>query len=220
MATGLVVIPMGCLQMREHWMASHMLSWVSQRESRGCLHSGPAPMEKLGLPVSGTAYGGCFEQKSGHDRCAGCTKLWSRPSVQTPFTQNGDFTQVWWAWFGNGRGCNMGEHSVPYSFLPSQWGCTSGGGCIISGLVRLCMFPPITQIFPTLARVCEEGLSIIPIASYWPLKCWLAEITQLLYWEPWPLPTSRDLLFQAHREILHPHPKRLALWAWPMGDSM
>lgn len=49
-------------------MASHMPSWVSQGENRGCQHSGPAPMEKLGLPVSGTAYGGCFEQKSGHDR--------------------------------------------------------------------------------------------------------------------------------------------------------
>ncbi|XP_029909243.1 uncharacterized protein LOC115360460 [Myripristis murdjan] len=83
--------------------------------------------------------------------------------------------------------------------------------------VLLYAFPPIALISPTLARVQKEGLSMILIAPYWPSKHWLAEITRLLYREPWPLPIRRDLLTQAHGQIFHPHPERLALWAWPVS---
>ncbi|XP_049322641.1 uncharacterized protein LOC125782478 [Astyanax mexicanus] len=77
-------------------------------------------------------------------------------------------------------------------------------------------FPPLALISPTLIRVREAGLSVILIAPNWPQKTWLAEITQMLYAQPWPLPLRRDLLSQARGEIFHPHPERLALWAWPV----
>ncbi|XP_036007387.1 uncharacterized protein LOC118567149 [Fundulus heteroclitus] len=78
-------------------------------------------------------------------------------------------------------------------------------------------FPPIALISPTLARVRAESLTMILIAPNWPAKHWLAEITQLLWQEPWPLPARRDLLSQARGQIFHPHPERLALWAWPVS---
>ena len=58
-------------------------------------------------------------------------------------------------------------------------------------------FPPIALISPTLARVQAEGHTMILIAPNWPAKHWLAEITQLLWQEPWSLPVRRDLLSQA-----------------------
>ncbi|XP_056116181.1 uncharacterized protein LOC130092365 [Rhinichthys klamathensis goyatoka] len=78
-------------------------------------------------------------------------------------------------------------------------------------------FPPIALISPTLYRVREEGLKLILIAPRWPGKYWLAEIIHMLYEDPWSLPLRRDLLSQAGGEIFHPHPERLALWAWPVS---
>ncbi len=80
-------------------------------------------------------------------------------------------------------------------------------------------FPPIALISPTLYRVREEGLQLILIAPRWPGKYWLAEIIHMLYKDPWSLPLRRDLLSQAGEEIFHPHPERLALWAWPVSGS-
>ncbi|XP_047660031.1 uncharacterized protein LOC113647231 [Tachysurus fulvidraco] len=77
-------------------------------------------------------------------------------------------------------------------------------------------FPPLCLISPTLARVAVQGLSLILIAPRWPKAPWLAEIFPLLYAEPWPLPLCTDLLTQANGEIFHPHPGRVALWAWPV----
>ncbi|KAK9533172.1 hypothetical protein VZT92_008319 [Zoarces viviparus] len=68
----------------------------------------------------------------------------------------------------------------------------------------------------TTIRVREQGSSLILIAPRWPSKHWVAEIIQLLADEPWPLPIRRDLLSQAGGEIYHPHPDRIALWAWPV----
>ncbi|KAK7907218.1 hypothetical protein WMY93_015830 [Mugilogobius chulae] len=82
--------------------------------------------------------------------------------------------------------------------------------------VLLYAFPPISLISPTLARVREQGLSLILIAPRWLSKPWMAEIVQLLWDVPWPLPLRRDLLSQAGGEIYHPHPDRVALWAWPV----
>ena len=82
--------------------------------------------------------------------------------------------------------------------------------------VLLYAFPPLELIIPTLARVREKGHALILIAPRWPGKYWLAEIVQLLCSQPWPLPLRRDLLTQAHGEIFHPHPERMALWAWPV----
>ena len=82
--------------------------------------------------------------------------------------------------------------------------------------VLLYAFPPLELITPTLSRVRERGLALILIAPRWPGKHWLAEIFQLLCGRPWPLPTRRDLLTQARGEIFHPHPERMALWAWPV----
>ena len=82
--------------------------------------------------------------------------------------------------------------------------------------VLLYAFPPLELIIPTLARVREKGHALILIAPRWPGKYWLAEIVQLLCGQPWPLPLRRDLLTQAHGEIFHPHPERMALWAWPV----
>ncbi|KAL2095325.1 hypothetical protein ACEWY4_010044 [Coilia grayii] len=81
-------------------------------------------------------------------------------------------------------------------------------------------FPPLSLITPTLARVREQGLSLILIAPYWPSKHWVAEIVQVLAVPPWPLPIRRDLLSQARGEIYHPHPDRLALWAWPVRGGI
>ncbi|XP_052473657.1 uncharacterized protein LOC128030230 [Carassius gibelio] len=82
--------------------------------------------------------------------------------------------------------------------------------------VLLYAFPPLCLIIPTLARVREQGLSLILIAPRWPKAPWLAEIITLLYAEPWRLPPRTDLLSQANGEIYHPHPDRVALWAWPV----
>ena len=82
--------------------------------------------------------------------------------------------------------------------------------------VLLYAFPPLSLISPTLARVREQSLSLILIAPRWPSKHWVAEIVQLLAGEPLPLPLRRDLLSQAGGEIYHPHPDRVALWAWPV----
>ena len=82
--------------------------------------------------------------------------------------------------------------------------------------VLLYAFPPLSLISPTLARVREQSLSLILIAPRWPSKHWVAEIVQLLAGDPWPLPLRRDLLSQAGGEIYHPHPDRVALWAWPV----
>ncbi|KAK9533175.1 hypothetical protein VZT92_008319 [Zoarces viviparus] len=68
----------------------------------------------------------------------------------------------------------------------------------------------------TALTVREQGSSLILIAPRWPSKHWVAEIIQLLADEPWPLPIRRDLLSQAGGEIYHPHPDRIALWAWPV----
>lgn len=85
--------------------------------------------------------------------------------------------------------------------------------------VLLYAFPPVALISPTLARVRERGLSMILVAPHWPAKHWMAEIFQLLAGPPWQLPLRRDLLSQARGEIFHPHPERLALWAWPVSGS-
>ncbi|XP_038147769.1 uncharacterized protein LOC119787801 [Cyprinodon tularosa] len=77
-------------------------------------------------------------------------------------------------------------------------------------------FPPLELITPTLARVRAGKHVLILIAPRWAGKHWLAEIFQSLYGEPWRLPLRRDLLTQARGEIFHPHPERLALWAWPV----
>lgn len=82
--------------------------------------------------------------------------------------------------------------------------------------VLLYAFPPLCLIIPTLARVRERGLSLILIAPRWPKAPWLAEIIPLLYAQPWRLPLRTDLLSQANGEIYHPHPDRMALWAWPV----
>lgn len=79
----------------------------------------------------------------------------------------------------------------------------------------VCFSSPVPDI-PTLARVREQGLSLILIAPRWPKVPWLAEIIPLLYAEPLCLPVRTDLLSQANGEIYHPHPDRLALWAWPV----
>ncbi|XP_041852953.1 uncharacterized protein LOC121647506 [Melanotaenia boesemani] len=75
--------------------------------------------------------------------------------------------------------------------------------------VLLYAFPPLSLISPTLARVREQGLTLILVAPRWPSKHWIAAIIQLLADEPWPLPIRRDLLSQARGEIYHPHPDRL-----------
>ncbi|XP_051994281.1 uncharacterized protein LOC127652201 [Xyrauchen texanus] len=82
--------------------------------------------------------------------------------------------------------------------------------------VLLYAFPPLCLLIPTLARVREQGLSLILIAPRWPKAPWLAEIIPLLHAQPWPLPLRTDLLSQANGEIYHPHPDRVALWAWPV----
>ncbi|XP_067307872.1 uncharacterized protein [Pseudorasbora parva] len=82
--------------------------------------------------------------------------------------------------------------------------------------VLLYAFPPLCLIIPTLARVREGGFSLILIAPRWPKAPWLAEIIPLLYAQPWCLPLRTDLLSQANGEIYHPHPNRVALWAWPV----
>ena len=81
-------------------------------------------------------------------------------------------------------------------------------------------FPPLALILPTLSRVREYGHSLILIAPHWPAMHWLAEIYQLLRVRPWRLPPRRDLLSQGGGAIFHPHPERLALWAWPLCGSI
>ncbi|CAL9686954.1 unnamed protein product [Knipowitschia caucasica] len=77
-------------------------------------------------------------------------------------------------------------------------------------------FPPLELIAPILSRVREEKHSLILVAPYWPAMMWMTEIFQLLCDHPWTLPLRRDLVTQAHGEIFHPYPERLALWVWPV----
>lgn len=80
--------------------------------------------------------------------------------------------------------------------------------------VLLYAFPPLCLITPTLIRVWEQRLSLILMAPYWPSRPWMAELTQLIHGQPWLLPLSMDLMSQTHGQIFHPHPERLAFWAW------
>lgn len=82
--------------------------------------------------------------------------------------------------------------------------------------VLLYAFPPLELITATLSRVREKKHCLILVAPYWPAMHWMAEIFQLLCNRPWPLPLRSDLVTQARGEIFHPHPERLALWAWPV----
>ncbi len=75
-------------------------------------------------------------------------------------------------------------------------------------------FPPLSLIAPVLLRVREQRLPLILIAPNWPSRPWMAELARLLCSQPWPLPLRRDIVSQAHGQIYHPHPGRLALWAW------
>ncbi|XP_054870821.1 uncharacterized protein LOC111570364 [Amphiprion ocellaris] len=81
-------------------------------------------------------------------------------------------------------------------------------------LVLLYAFPPLALIPPTLDRVREHRHTLILIALHWPAMHWLAELYQLLSGQPWQIPLSRDMLSQAGGVVFHPHPERLALWAW------
>ncbi|XP_059199216.1 uncharacterized protein LOC131979287 [Centropristis striata] len=78
-------------------------------------------------------------------------------------------------------------------------------------------FPPLALIPPTLSRVREHGHALILVAPHWPAMHWLAEIYRLLCTQPWQLPLRRDLLSQGGGMVFHPHPERLALWAWPLS---
>lgn len=82
--------------------------------------------------------------------------------------------------------------------------------------VLLYAFPPLELITATLLRVREKRHSLILVAPHWPAMHWMADIFRLLCERPWPLPLRRDLVTQARGEIFHPHPERLALWAWPV----
>ena len=86
--------------------------------------------------------------------------------------------------------------------------------------VLLYAFPPLCLILPTLARVREQGLTLILIAPRWHKAPWLAEIFRLLYTQPMMLPLRSDLLSQANGEIHHNHPDRVALWAWPVRGAI
>lgn len=81
-------------------------------------------------------------------------------------------------------------------------------------------FPPLALIPPTLSRVREHGHTLILIAPHWPAMHWLAEIYRMLRAQPWQLPPRRDLLSQGGGTVFHPHPERLALWAWPLSGSI
>ncbi|XP_029973330.1 uncharacterized protein LOC115407110 [Salarias fasciatus] len=83
--------------------------------------------------------------------------------------------------------------------------------------VLLYAFPPLTLIPPTLDRVREHCHTLVLIAPQWPAMHWLAEVYQLLSGQPWQLPLRRDMLSQAGGAVFHPHPERLALWAWPLS---
>ncbi|XP_035006832.1 uncharacterized protein LOC118103838 [Hippoglossus stenolepis] len=109
------------------------------------------------------------------------------------------------------------KHTVPDVLLPDRPERPDGGEW---PQVLLYAFPPIELITPTLARVRERGHALILIAPRWLGKHWLAEIYQLLCAQPWPLPLRRDLLSRAHGEIFHPHPERMALWAWPVRGGI
>lgn len=85
--------------------------------------------------------------------------------------------------------------------------------------VLLYAFPPLALIPSTLARVREHGHDVILVAPHWPAMHWLGEIYQLMCAHPWQLPLRRDLLSQGAGAVFHPHPKRLALWAWPLSGS-
>ena len=83
--------------------------------------------------------------------------------------------------------------------------------------VLLYAFPPLALITPTLSRVRMHQHTLILIAPRWPAMHWLAEIYQLLAGQPWQLPLRTDMLSQAGGAVFHPHPERLALWAWPVS---
>lgn len=83
--------------------------------------------------------------------------------------------------------------------------------------VLLYAFPPLSLIWPTLQRICEEGHRVLLVAPYWPARPWFPLLRSLCHDVPWGLPTRRDLLYQLGGLIWHPNPRRLRLWVWPLG---
>ncbi|XP_057199568.1 uncharacterized protein LOC130560093 [Triplophysa rosa] len=72
--------------------------------------------------------------------------------------------------------------------------------------VLLYAFPPLCLILPIQARVRGQNLSLILIAPRWPKAPWMAEISPLLYAQPWPLPLRTDLLVPGEQRNLPPPP--------------
>ncbi|CAL9694240.1 unnamed protein product [Knipowitschia caucasica] len=141
---------------------------------------------------------------------------------ETPCTESGFSTLRWWS-SCDGRAAvdlfaSRENAKCPLFFSLGDANASLGVDALAHPwpTVLLYAFPPISLISPTLARVREQRLSLILIAPCWLSKPWMAEIVQLLWDNPWPLPLRRDLLCQAGGEIFHPHPDRVALWAWPV----
>lgn len=77
-------------------------------------------------------------------------------------------------------------------------------------------FPPFSLLHPLLQRIQVEEVDVILVAPYWPQMIWFSAIAPLLWGQPWELPSRRDLLTQVQGTLLHPFPRGLRLWAWPL----
>lgn len=77
-------------------------------------------------------------------------------------------------------------------------------------------FPPFPLVFPTLTRVLQEGHKLLLVAPFWPARVWFPLLRRLCCSSPRRLPPRKDLLSQLGGRILHPEPRRLQLWVWPL----
>ena len=80
-------------------------------------------------------------------------------------------------------------------------------------------FPPPSLIWMTLARVLETGCRVLLVAPCQPARPWFPLLLSLLVARPCRLPHRQDLLSQVQGSLWHPHPERLDLWAWPLGQG-
>ncbi len=158
--------------------------------------------------------------------------LWTRVRIccpgAIPSTGSGNWTGKWSNRFGAYTAERQWICSRPTTmlsvlcFFPERSERASGDRCAGARMAShspLCV-PTDNVDIPNTLKSEGGGTTIDTIAPRWPGKYWLAKIIHMLYEDPWSLPLRRDLLSQAEGEIFHPHPERLALWAWPVSGSI
>lgn len=76
-------------------------------------------------------------------------------------------------------------------------------------------FFPIALLLGVLARVRQEQVHVLLVATHWPAHIGVSDLMTLLNCTPWEIPVWIDLLSQTQEVIIYPPPEiwNLCVWA-------